>query len=412
MSNVKQILQNALQTGKNCDVTLKLKSGNNFKCHSFILKLNSEYFETLFKEEWHPKENIHSICCSDFDDEYVIGVIKFMYGVPCDLTLENVEFFMKCAVYYGVDELCAHLDSFFMSNLETSNALKLLQIASDNGRKNFEDQVLAFVDTCFADVANDDFCSLSKGLVVSIIQRPSLSVNEEFLFSFIASYVEAHGDNNLFKELSSHFIYTKMCLEFFVRECVARAFLEPTIQSNVLLYLSSFSAPTVDFGYPKDRKVVTDSDIFVRRCCLASDSPSWVSDPMNGDRCQIMSDVDIKLKAIDIFGRSNDSIFFDLSVFTSSTGELHDTISGRLSFHQDETHLPVLLHSPILLKKDRYYTIVLNTKGKKTYFCVDCIRSQIISSKNLKGNVTFRSAESGSSSMSEGQFFGFVFIKN
>lgn len=37
-------LQKALELQKNCDVTLKLQSGNRFRCYSLILKLSGEFF--------------------------------------------------------------------------------------------------------------------------------------------------------------------------------------------------------------------------------------------------------------------------------------------------------------------------------------------------------------------------------
>lgn len=170
-------LRSALNKHTSCDVTLKLKSGIDFKCHSLILTFNGTFFESKFRNEWSGNDYRKEIDCIDFDDEYVIGIVKFMYGIPFPLSENNVKDYLACAVYFGVDDCSNYCDKFLEKNMTVGNVFNILRIADGNGRVDLTHTCYNFIDKNFEKCvsASDDFCLLSKELVLSIVKRRSLS---------------------------------------------------------------------------------------------------------------------------------------------------------------------------------------------------------------------------------------------
>jgi len=413
-------MRSLLSKNKFCDVQLKLKSGELFNCHKLVLMYSSEFFETALSKQWSQGE-IRPFNCSDFEDEFVTGAFKYCYGFPIVLSPDNVEHYLCVADYFGIGRLMSLGVYFLKSNLTAKTVFKTVKLADKFGLAVLQHFCLDFIDDNFEEaVSAGDFVELTFKLVKLIVARPSLSVHEEFLFSHIASFIDAKGEENIethkarFAEFSDILSYDAMSLEFFVCECVSRGFLDKDVQNNLLLYHSSLSEPVANISqYKKHRKVNQPSDVYIQRSIEMSEDAAWEFDYLNGDRLEMKSDTRLKLKAVNIFGKPDTSFLYKLSIHNSYTSELLRECHGRTDFQEEQNVRSIRLKNILELQPETWYTVMLQVTEKPTFYSTFCVDSSTVYlNDNQTAKVTFQTARSGSSSATEGQFEGFQFLSN
>lgn len=421
MCEIARKLQSALAEESQCDVTLQLQSGRRFGCHRLILSISSSFFDSKLKNEWSGGEKAPEIDCTEFEDDYVLGAVKYMYGIPCTLTADNVENFLLASVFFGIDDLITLCDQFLKANVRVDTVFKTLRLANLNGRIQVENLCYEFIDNNFEDAVscNEDFTLLSVDLVMSVIQRRSLSVNEEYLFDCLISYCDSVGmaDKDMFSDFSKHLSYCSMSLEYFVYQCVRRSFLNHEEQEKLLLYLSSLNykvANIENIGLPR-RNILLESDLYVQRCVEFSNNSDWKSDEINGDRLEMKCNTTLKLKAVDVFGIPSSSFLFNLSIHLADSSEVVCECHGRIEFSPQDKYQSICLKKRLLIQADTWYVLVLHMKGLTTctYYGQACAKSSTVFLGNgATANLSFRDAIVGSSSEAQGQFYGFVFFGN
>lgn len=414
MADIADKLQTALASETSCDTGLSLESGNVFKCHSLVLKLNSSFFESRFKEEWSDKSAFTQVVCDQFKDDVVINVVKFMYGIPCLLQENTIQDYLGCAVYLGVPDIIKVCSNYLKNNLSCANVFLTLKVSSQYGQEDVSQLCYELLDEHFEESisATDSFCELDKDLVLSIIKRQSLSVHEEFLFTCLLSYADAIDDEEFLTVCAEFISFSSMSLDFYVAECMKHKVLPIERQNMILMYLSSSSYPVDEMqgNFFPARNITGITDCVAYRSYEVSDSSSWKCDDLNGDRIQFKCNTDLTLKAVNIFGSPASSAFFTLSVYTSENNTLISECTCRVDFSEDETSKGIRFKKCIPLLKDEEYTLHLRTKNLKTYFGISCVsKAGITLSDGRTGEIEFVDADCGSSSVTEGQFHSLVF---
>lgn len=337
-----------------------------------------------------------------------------MYSIPCVLSDANIEKYLSCAVYYGVNEFLQKCDTYINENISCNNVFQFLRIADASARAECVAYCFQFIyhnfENCSFD--NGEFCQLSEDLVLSIVKCASLNVHEEFLFSCLISYADVVDSNEIFSVCSGSIRFTSMSLEYFVSECALCKFLAEDVEKHLLLYLSSLQCPANDV-IPNvclpPRDVVLDTDIFVPRVQSISVHSTWQSDQLNGDRIQFECSQAMKLKAVAVYGLHSSSLFYNLSVHVSSNGELLSQSSCRLHFCDDEFFKCIRLKKCLCLESNKLYTLALTSQNDSTFFGTKCISSTMTEKDEQVVKITFKNAACGSTSTENGQFHGLLF---
>lgn len=406
-------LYQALQEQEDCDVRLCVGDGDEVKCHSLVLKLCSQYFQSRFSSDWRSSDSVQTVQC-DFEKVIVQGTVEFMYGKDVDLTMENVESYLCISDFYEINSLQLTCIKYLQQNVTYRNVFRILKLSNVYTLSPLREQCLMLIDKDFHNAveSNDDFFGLPQDLVVMIIRRLSLSVNEEFLCESLIQWkeqqtVESHDGTDLWSTVSPHILFNCVSLDFYILHCF-RMIINGDFADFCLLYLTSLDKkPT---SACKRRRPELLSDVLFERFTEMSDEPTWVSDPIEGDRIEITSDDDVMLKGISVYGKIDVSYFFDITIYTcnSSQNIPIQQMKGRIDFHENKPET-ILLKTPTCLHKDQSIGVILHMTGGATYYGrngVDCVTS-LINGKLIKLHI--RSSKVGASNTQTGQIYGFLF---
>lgn len=96
-----------------CDITISAVDGKTIYSHGMILSCQSPIFRRAVKEE---KE----VVCR-WQSEVVNSLLRFMYGLPCELDNPNsIVELLLCATYYQIEWLCEKLTTMLEDMLSSA----------------------------------------------------------------------------------------------------------------------------------------------------------------------------------------------------------------------------------------------------------------------------------------------------
>ena len=152
--------------------------------HKFVLAIGSPVFYAMFFGEMAETKN--SIELPDCEYESLLELFRYLYTDEVNLTGSNVMHVLYLAKKYMLPSLADKCGAYLQENLEASNVFSILPHA-----KKFEDQDLE--NRCWKvieehteeAVTSDEFVTLERSLVESVVKKEVLNVKEAELFKAV-----------------------------------------------------------------------------------------------------------------------------------------------------------------------------------------------------------------------------------
>ena len=175
--------------GKGSDVTIKVR-GLSMRCHKRVLEAMSPYFERKFNT--HLKDNNTNIVDLEADNEGGIkSLIEMAYSNQLIVNVNKVQDIVVAADYLLMDKPKLFCEEFLIEELDASNVFGFLHFGLLFNLRKLVVRADKFIACNFVECSSgDEFLSLEKDEVVSLISRSYLEVkSEEDIFKSLKVWI-------------------------------------------------------------------------------------------------------------------------------------------------------------------------------------------------------------------------------
>ena len=164
--------------------TSESESKQIIPAHKFVLAISSPVFYAMFYGQM--AETKDSIELPDCDYESLLETFRFMYSDEVNLSGSNVMQVLYLANKYMVPSLAEKCIEYLSENLKASNVFCILPHAQKFEDKDLEDRCWEVIEKQTEQaVTSDEFVTLERSLVESVVKREQLKVEEVELFKAV-----------------------------------------------------------------------------------------------------------------------------------------------------------------------------------------------------------------------------------
>ena len=152
--------------------------------HKFVLAISSPVFFAMLCGKM--AETTDTIELPDCDYESLLELFRFMYRDEANLSGSNVMQVLYLANKYMVPSLAAKCKEYLRDNLDPSNVFCILPHSQKFEDKDLEDRCWEVIEKQTEEaVTSDEFVTLERSLVESVVMREALNVKEVELFKAV-----------------------------------------------------------------------------------------------------------------------------------------------------------------------------------------------------------------------------------
>ena len=152
--------------------------------HKFVLAISSPVFYAMFYGQM--AETTDSIELPDCDYESLLELFRFMYTDEANLSGSNVMLVLYLANKYMVPSLAEKCTEYLRDNLKASNVFCILPHAQKFEDKDLEDRCWEVIEKQTEEaVTSDEFVTVERSVVESVVKRERLNVTEVELFKAV-----------------------------------------------------------------------------------------------------------------------------------------------------------------------------------------------------------------------------------
>ncbi|XP_078380492.1 BTB/POZ domain-containing protein 6-like [Oculina patagonica] len=417
LSDVKFVVP--VSTGEN-------ESKKVIPAHKFVLAISSPVFFAMFYGQM--AETTDSIELPDCEYESLLELFRYLYSDEVKLSGNNVMQVLYLANKYMVPSLAGKCNEFLRENLKTSNVFCILPHAQKFEDKDLEDRCWEVIEKQTEEaVTSDEFVSVERSLVETVVKRESLNVKEVELFKAVNRWaikesgrqgITADGDAKrriLGEEIVKAIRFPLMSQKEFASAVIDSRILTLDEVGDMIKHFSDISTSSLPF-IPAPRMVSP----IIHRCerfgtvkpsvsnsgwGYARSLPEWISFTVNKP---------ITLHGVQHFG-------FEGGKYTVST-EVQDTTyypfesvvkqTGSYVSEKDETYdyygFDVRFDRPVCLKKNEEYKLVSLINGPASWYGEDGKTS--VECQGVRFTFRNSSGSHNGTTVTRGQFPAFLFL--
>ena len=161
--------------------------------HKFVLAISSPVFFAMFYGQM--AETKDSIELPDCDYDSLLELFRYLYSDEVKLSGSNVMQVLYLANKYMVPSLTEKCNEYLQHNLKASNVFCILPLAQKFEDKDLEDRCWEVIERQTEEaVKSDEFVTLERSLVESVVKREKLKVKEVELFKAVDRWATKEGE--------------------------------------------------------------------------------------------------------------------------------------------------------------------------------------------------------------------------
>jgi len=432
-SSIKERVMFLLNKDILSDVKFVVPSGESeskkvISAHKFVLAISSPVFFAMFYGKM--AETTDSIELPDCDYESLLELFRFMYTDEANLSGNNVIQVSYLAKKYMVPSLVGKCAEYLRDSLDASN---LFSVVAD--ARKFEDNDLE--DVCWEMIEkqtkealrSDEFVTVERSVVESVVTRERLSVTEMELFKAVDRWATKESERQgktpgdakrkiLGEEIVKAIRFPLMTEKDFISVVPDCSILTTTEIIDIIKHYNDVLTTPLQFS--SARRVNPDTTIY--HCRRFEDLPlkaptvsSWWYKAPKKDRICFTVNKPIQLLGIQHFGSERGLYEVSAKVKDITDGSSVVRKSGSYTSKEHQTDqcyygFDVLFDQPVYLEQNKRYEIVSLITGPHSWFgkegkaSVEC------------GEVVFSLSDSDAAEphrtfVSQGQFPALLFRK-
>ena len=301
--------------------------------HKLVLAISSPVFYAMFYG--HLAEAKDFVELPDCEYDSLLEFFRYLYSDEANLTGSNVMHVLYLANKYMVPSLTEKCSEYLRENLSTANVFSILPHAQKFEDKDLEDRCWEVIEANTEEaVTSDDFVTLERSLIESVVKRERLTIKEVELFKAVDRWatkeserqgITADGESKrriIGEDTVKGIRFPVMSEKEFVSVVLDCRILNIGEMSELMKYYNGveLTSPLPFIHTPRTDSTQLHQLICYRFSVYKSPGDSWVYSGESPDRIVLSVNKSVKLHVIQHFGSEG-------CQYTVST-EVNDTTNG------------------------------------------------------------------------------------
>ena len=395
------------------------KSQKSIPAHKFVLAISSPVFFAMFYGEM--AETAGTVQLPDCAYESLLELFRYLYCDDVKLSGSNVMQVIYLAKKYMVPSLADKCTEYLRKHLEASNVFSILPQAQKFEDKDLESRCWEVIESDTEQaLISDEFLTLERSIVESVVKRDILKVKEVDLFRAVDRWatreLERQGktpSRKIKREILGEEIVKAIRFSLMTEKEFASVVLDCDILSEREICDMIKHYNDVDLKSPL---AFVHSPRNLRRCCrFAEINRFLLARCVCLDRTYALKltvDKPVKLHGVQHFGSEGRNLTVSLEVKDAVTGFSHAQQSGSYFSVKDDTHafygFHVKFDNPVCLETNRTYEIISYIQGPAIPWFGEGGEKSVYSQEVLF-SFSNSAASNGGTNVSRGQFPSFLF---
>ena len=394
------------------------KSQQRIPAHKFVLAISSPVFYAMFYGEM--AETASTIELPDCDYESLLELFRYLYSDKVKLTGSNVMQVLYLAKKYLVPSLADKCTEYLRKHLEASNTFSILPQAQKFEDKDLEKRCWNVIELHTEEaVTSDDFVTLERSIVESVVKKERLNIKEVDLFKAVDRWatkeVERQGltpDGEvkrrvLGEEIVKAIRFPVMSYNEFASVVVDCDFLTKRELGAMIKHYgdASLKCPLPFIHSPRSGSIV-------HRCyrIISSHFSSW-GYAGSADGLGVTVSKPIVLHGVQHFGSEGGTYTVSLEVKDALSGLSLAKQTGTHSSEKDETSgyygFDVMFSHPVYLEQDKRYGVVSRIRGPSSWGVKT--GKTAVEVQGVQFSFSHSDASTNGTGVNSGQFPSFLF---
>ena len=394
------------------------KSQKSIPAHKFVLAISSPVFYAMFYGEL--AETASTIELPDCDYESLLELFRYLYSDEVNLTGSNVMQVLYLAKKYLVPSLAGKCTEYLREHLEASNAFSILPQAQKFEDKDLEERCWNVIESHTEEaVTSDDFVTLERSIVESVVKTERLNVKEVDLFKAVDRWatkeVERQGltpDGEVKRRVLGEEIVNAIRFPVMSYNEFASVVLDCDILTKRELgaMIKHYGDASLQCPLPFIHSVRSGS--IVHRCYrFKLLQPSRWSYGGSADALVVTVSKPISLHGVEHFGTTGGNYTVSLEVRDALSGLSLAKQTGTHSSEKNDLHsyygFDVVFNHPVHLEQDKPYEVVSVIVGPISW-AVKRVQNPV-EVQGVKFSFSNSVASTNGTSVTDGQFPAFLF---
>ena len=350
--------------------------------HKFVLAIGSPVFYAMFFGEMAETKN--SIELPDCEYESLLELFRYLYTDVVNLTGSNVMHVLYLAKKYILPSLADKCGAYLHENLEASNVFSILPHAMKFDDQDLKNRCWKVIEKHTEEaVTSDEFVTLERSLVESVVKKKVLNVKEAELFKAVDRWatqeIERQGLNPdgktkrriIGEELLSAIRFPLMSQKEFLSVVPNNILTKKEIFDLMKHYNSMLTSPLQFSASPRTKGVGTCHRFL---SFGEPESNRWSYTNNRSDRICFTVNKDIHLIGVEHFGCEGGTYTVRNQLIDTVSGSCVASKSGVYSSeekHQEVTKyygFTVLFDDAVPIKQNNCYEVVSLVNGDLSWY--------------------------------------------
>ena len=410
------------------DLSESRKSQKCIPAHKFILAISSPVFYAMFYGEM--AETSGTIQLPDCDYESLLELFRFLYSDEVNLSGSNVMQVLYLAKKYLVPSLADKCTEYLQEHLEASNVFSVLPQAQKFEDKDLEERCWRVIETHTENaLTSEEFVTLERSLVESVVKRERLNVKEVDLFKAVDRWAtkeierqDLTSDGKVKRRVLGEEIVKAIRFPVMSQPEFASVVVDCGIltKKEICLMLKHYSGVSVESSLPFMHSSRTGLLHRIYRFAVVNpprmpDGP-WRYTHVHSDALNLTVSKPVMLHGVQHFGSEGGKYTVSLEVKDVMNGFSLVKQAGTYSSKKDETNgrsgyygFDVMFDQPICLEASKAYDIVSLIKGPHSWHVTRGEKS--VEVQGIQFSLSHSPASSNTTGVDDGQFSAFIFNK-
>ena len=386
--------------------------------HKFVLAISSPVFYAMFFGQM--AETKDSVELPDCEYESLLELFRYLYSDEVNLTGSNVMHVLYLAKKYMVPSLAEKCTEYLRNHLAASNVFSILPHAQKFEDKDLEERCWQVIERHTEEaVTSDEFVTLERSLVESVVKREVLNVKEVELFKAVDRWATKESERQGLT--SDGDVKRKILGEDIVRAVrfplmSQKEFVSVVFDSEILTVkeIGDIMKHYHNVSLKSALPFTHSPRIGPFRCHRFASKyilTGWGYSGHSSDALKITVNKSVQLHGVQHFGSEGGEYTVSIEIKDATSGSIVVKQSGSYSSEQDKVHayygFDVMFNHPISLEKDKNYEIVSCIQGPNSWYGIQGRES--IECQGVRFTFRHSGASSNSTLGTQGQFPALVF---
>ena len=399
------------------------KSQKSIPAHKFVLAISSPVFFAMFYGEM--AETALTVQLPECDYESLLEMFRYLYCDDVKLSGSNVMQVLYLAKKYLVPSLADKCSKYLVEHLEASNVFSILPQAQKFENKDLEKRCWRVIKSHTEQaLMSDEFLTLDRSIVESVVKRYVLTVKEVDLFKAVDRWatkeLERQGQTPsrkikreiLGEEIVKAIRFSLIPEKDFASVVLDCGILTKTEICDMIKYYNDvdLKSPLVFMRFPRSlHRCYRFAHVEIPQTPMGP----WSNIDTLPSALKLTVNKPVRLHGVQHFGREGGEYTASLQVKDADTGFSLVQQLGTYFSEKEDTYdymyygFDVEFDNPVCLETDRTYEIISRVNGPIS--CFGKRGRKIVQSQEIRFSFSNSAASSGGTDVSRGQFPAFLF---